>query len=291
MPANICPIVPSTLLKAGVTVEFVDTGDDLHIDRERVLDITKQHKHEALGLIFVRAFGAAYDETWFFNELRESSPGLLLIDDRCLCPPDPNPESTCNVADVTLFSNGPRKYLDLGSGGYAHLGDRVAYSRFTGDFSEQALEELERGYKEATVTGQPFVAHRTDWLDLSLLGETWSGYQQLVVERLPLVRKHKQTLNAIYSEVLPKEIQLPSAYQGWRFNITVGQPATVISKLFEQGLFASNHFASLGRVFTPDEYPKSESSHAQLVNLFNDFNFDEQMAERGANIILRHLSG
>ena len=49
LPANICPIVPITFLKARIPFEFVDiSAETLHMDLEQVEDSIKTRKYGGL---------------------------------------------------------------------------------------------------------------------------------------------------------------------------------------------------------------------------------------------------
>ncbi len=60
------------------------------------------------------------------KEIKENHPDLLLIDDRCLCVPDLEPDLS-SPAEVILYSTGYGKIVDLGFGGYACLSGNLAY--------------------------------------------------------------------------------------------------------------------------------------------------------------------
>ena len=85
----------------------------------------------------------------FFAELKRLQPSFLIIDDKCLCRPDYDGLRLAPFSDVTLFSTGYSKYVDLGFGGFAFLDDSVPYRRHARGFAESALLELTRRYKDA----------------------------------------------------------------------------------------------------------------------------------------------
>jgi hypothetical protein len=267
LPANVCPIVPATFREAGQPFHLVDIADPgLSLDEDRCLELVRSGPEGFAGVLFVRTYGnEETDPAPFFQALKEVRPDLLTIDDKCLCRPDLEGGGVSPAADVTLYSTGGRKHVDLGLGGFAHLAEGVPYRRHA------AGEE-------------------GDWLDLSGPILPREEYRQRVRAALAEADGHKSRVNAVYEEALPTEVCLAPAFQGWRFNLLVPEPDRLIERLFAAGLFASRHYAPLGGVSGRGGFPGAERLHAQVVNLFNDRHFDEERARRAAEAVLRHLA-
>ncbi len=247
IPANICSVVPDTFREAGHAFELVDIEETtLEIDPEACLD--RVRREPVGGLLFVRPYGRDRNVDAFFRAFKELQPDMLLIDDKCLCPPDCEGLGISPWADATLFSTGYAKHVDLGYGGFAHLGERRLY--------------------------------------LPVPEVAWEEHHRRIEEELLRADEHKARLNAIYSAVLPREIQLDPGFQSWRFNVRVPEPDRLVESLFAAGLFASRHYAPLG-----ESFGVAERLHGEVVNLFNDRYFDEDRAERAARLVLRHLAG
>jgi hypothetical protein len=84
-------------------------------------------------------------------------------------------------------------------------------------------------------------------------------------------------------------MQLPSRYQTWRFNIRVKNKQQVLSAIFDAGLFASSHYASLAGIMADGSAPHAEALADEIINLFNDEHFDEGKARQTCDVILRNL--
>jgi hypothetical protein len=292
LPANVCPIVPLTFRKAGRPFCFVDVGGpDLSLDPEQCLDRLRGSREGFAGILAVRSYGAEGEMGSFFRDTKAVRPDLLLIDDKCLCRPDCAGERLSPYTDVTLFSSGHAKHVDLGFGGFAHFGAGVPYRRRSGRYEETTLEELVRGIKQAVACRVPFEGGGGDWLDLAEPHLGWEAYRQAVLALLQEVDGHKRRLNAIYTAALPQEIQMSAKFQSWRFNVHVPSPERLVESLFAAGLFASRHYASLGGIFCEERFPEAERLQRGIVNLFNDLYFDEERAARTARLVLRHLAG
>ena len=102
--------------------------------------------------------------------------------------------------------------------------------------------------------------------------------------------QQRARLNEIYANLLPAEIQLPAAYQSWRFNLRVKDKEHVLKAIFSAGLFASSHYASLAGIMAPGECPQAEALANEIINLFNDHYFDPQKAEQVCALILETLN-
>ena len=96
---------------------------------------------------------------------------------------------------------------------------------------------------------------------------------------------HKEKLNAIYRKELSKTIQLPEAYQHWRFNILVQNKEEILKALFDAGLFASSHYKALGE----EPAPIASNLSAYVINLFNDSYFTEKQAKECCEIINTYM--
>ena len=186
LPANICPEVVKTLHYAGMTTQFVDLQvETLCIHQEAVLTAAK----DASMLLFVHTYGIEHDFYSFFDQVREQNPDIIIVDDKCLCLPDL--EVKDSAADLVLYSTGERKLVSLGGGAIGYLADQWEYD-------EVEVEESEL-----------------------LSNELWLLDPKQLYMRMDTVIAHKEKLNSIYRAMLPEAMQLPDAYQHWRFNILV----------------------------------------------------------------------
>jgi hypothetical protein len=256
LPANVCSIVPETFRAAAQPFELVDLAEPwLEVDAEQCLE--QMHTRAYAGLLFVRPYGSERDPSAFFAAARAADPELLIIDDKCLCPPDCDGASLSRAADVTLFSTGYGKFADIGGGGFAHLREGLSY--------------------------RP-ASSGPDWLDLEPFDLSWAEYRERVFEAARDASAHKRALNEIYARGIPEDVQLPGIFQQWRFHIRVDDAAGLVAALFAEGLFASRHYPPLG------EYPVAARLHSRIVNLFNDRSFRPEQARRAAEIVARHLS-
>jgi hypothetical protein len=282
LPANVCPVVPLTFRKAGREFRLVDLdAEDLGMDQRRCLELLSRSPQDWAGVLYVRPYGAMVDgPEGFFRALKDLRHGFLVIDDRCLCLPDCDGQRLAPSADVTLFSTGDRKPVDLGIGGFAHCRAGVIYRQHAVPYSEGALAQVTRRYKQAVARRSIWRGGAEDWLDLSAPSSGWDAYRSRIHQALPAIEKHRQALNALYARSLPAEIQLPARFQGWRFHILVPEPDRLVESLFAAGLFAGRHYASLGGVFDDERFPEAERLGRGIVNLFNDRNFDEERAGR-----------
>jgi hypothetical protein len=258
MPANICSDVPRAFIAAQQPFDLVDIAEaTFAIDTDQCLAHFRAEPQRYAGIIFVQTYGSERDPTLFFDDLRGIRPDFFVIDDKCLCRPDWIGEQS-PAADVTLFSTGHAKFVDLDGGGFAHVRDGIVYRR------------------------QPPTTY--GWLDLRPPDTSWEEYRGRIADIVPAVDAQKRALNAIYANALPTAIQLPADFQQWRFNIRVHDPERLRSAAFESGLFLSRHYKPLAAGF-----PVAAKLYSEIVNLFNDRYFDEARALRMAELTLRHL--
>ena len=288
MPANICPIVPITFLKARVPFEFVDISvETLHMDREQAEALIKKRRYG--GVLYAHTYGELSTPNDFFAKIKSLDPKLLILDDRCLCIPDLEPDHNSG-ADVILYSTGYAKFVELNFGGYAFMTDEVPYQPQQLPFSAQAHEELEMAYKVSISRNSKFIYRDTDWLETSSDLPKWSNYCQQIKNGLKESMQQRAALNTIYAANLSVEIQLPEAYQLWRFNIRVKNKKPIYEAIFKAGLFASSHYVSLAGIMSEGRAPQAEVLADEIINLFNDHHFSAQQARKVCAVIMENIN-
>lgn len=291
LPANVCPIVPLTLLKARQRFEFIDISPTtLCIDHERVLERWLTGSDRPSGLIYVRTYGAIFDTNALFQDIKDLSPSALIVDDRCACCPLFDTNSTSNNADAVLYSTGYAKYSDIGQGGFALLGDKISYKRTNLPFDKNSLAFQMLQANNAIADQKKFIYSDNDWLDFSEPSNDWVTYCEMVESRISNVSPLKRLINNIYTSVLPQEIQLEEPFQGWRFNIHVSDKPGLLAAISAAGIFASGHYASLDNIFGNGSGLNARFLHKHVINLFNDLYFDVDKAELISGII-RNFNG
>lgn len=287
LPANICPIVPITFFKAGVPFEFVDiSAETLHMDLEQAGRRLERGRFG--GLLYAHTYGEPSTPDEFFRETKSRYPDLILVDDRCLCVPDLDPPQDSS-ADVSLFSTGYAKLVELNFGGYAFLKESVPYQPESIPFDPQAYEKMEKGFKQAVYDRMPYRYVDSDWLQTDADLPAWYDYRKQIETGLETSLRHRAAINEIYARKLPPEIQLPPGYQTWRFNLRLKNKERVLEAIFASGLFASSHYASLAGIMVSGQSTRAETLAKEVVNLFNDHHFDPQKAAQVCAVILENL--
>lgn len=287
LPVNICPIVPITFFKAGVPFEFVDiSAGTLHMDLEQAGG--RLERGAFGGILYAHTYGEPSTPNEFFRELKSRHPDLIVVDDRCLCVPDLDPPQEMS-ADVTLYSTGYAKIVELNFGGYAYLKEDAPYQPEPSPFDPQACEAIEKGYKQAIYNQIPYRYTDSDWLQTEADLPAWYDYRQQIEASLKTSLKHRAPINEIYARRLPPEIQLPLEYQTWRFNLRLKDKERILEAIFAAGLFASSHYASLAGIMLSGRCPHAEILAKEVINLFNDHHFDPQKAEQVCAVILENL--
>jgi dTDP-4-amino-4,6-dideoxygalactose transaminase len=249
LPANICESVVSTLQYAGLELEFVDIqADNLCIDQDAVLSLAK----EVSVILFVHTYGVENDFYDFFHEVKEVHADIVIVDDKCLCMPDLHVDES--PADLVLYSTGAKKMVNLGRGAIGYVADKWEY------------DEIEIEPNEY------------------LTNEMWLLDTKQLYMKMDAMIAHKEKLNAIYRQNLPKAIQLPAQYQHWRFNILTDKKDEILKALFSECLFASSHYKSHS-----ESCIIANNLHSYVINLFNDMYFTEDQAKFCCEIINNKL--
>ena len=254
MPLNICHIVPETFLKAGIKFDFIDINiDTLCMDENLVLEAIKNDSSIG-GVLFVKTFGIELESEAFYQKIKHMNSNIFIIDDQCLSLQNFDFDIDKSSASLSLFSTGYSKYVDIGYGGFGFLKN----SEFEGIFDDDSKSQV------------------------------FLEYQINIKNKIPLMKKHKAKLNAIYQEGIPSDLHLGKAFENWRFSILIDNKDELLDKIFkEEGLFASSHYAPIDTRFSGNSVQDSRTYiiSSRIINLFNDYRFTEEKATRTAELV------
>ena len=284
LPANACPVVPLSFLKAGVDFDFVDIDATHAMSKDIVLEKLKSNKYS--GMVFIHAYGKKFDNASFYKEMKEDHPDFCVIDDRCLCQPELSDEQMENV-DLTLYSTGYAKYVELSFGGYGVVHGAQYTSHNTSlPYSEEAESNQQVYLKECLREGMVYgFPADYPWLNVSPLQLTQEQYFITIREKLSAIRAQKTLINHIYKTLLPKEIQWGEDFNNWRFMVSVDNRDRILDAIFADGLFAGANYPSVSYLFKREHSPHAEEEALHTLNLFNNHKADETFAVRICEII------
>ena len=285
LPANVCPIVPLVFMKAHVPMEWIDIDpDSCCLDLRELLHRVSAQPERYRGVLFVHTYGRSQHVEGAIRSLHDLSPELTFIDDRCVCWPEFS--APCDQADVTLFSSGYAKPVDLGFGGYAFLRDGIAYADSEGAFDSADLDRLTDSYKQQIALGKPIRDARGDWLDHSEPAVTFEAYRDQLLQAATAARAHQASLREIYA-ALPPSVRLPEG--DWRTHLRLPERDRLVETLFRAELFCGTHYAPISVLFGGQETPNATRLHRDVVNLFDDRYYTAEQAQRTVQIVEEHL--
>lgn len=282
LPANICPIVPLVFKLANVQFEFIDINNEtLCIDEDAVLNLIQSNTTKYQGIVFVRTYGYIYNTDVFFQKLHKIQSSFKIIDDKCLCIPETDFDNS--HSDLTLYSTGNGKSINVGFGGYAFLPDDEEFY-----FEKLPLDNdinIDLFYKNKIENNIQMDTLPLGWLDTSQLEMCTDEYFELIKSKKDAVLQHKQVLNNIYQQRLKNVFIFDQAFQTWRFNILVENKNIILEKIFSNNLFASSHYKPSSILFTPTTFKNAQNLSCHIINLFNDEYFNINQAEKICDII------
>lgn len=291
LPANTCEMVPLVYLKASIEIEFVDMSLETYcMDLEILEKKISQEKNKKIAIHYVRNYGSKWkNDDMKIYELKKKFPSIIFIDDRCLCKPELVKKQ--DISALELYSTGYAKYIDLNGGGFAFISEEMNYNSTPIEYLDKHWKKINELIKKSKINNIPFKPNYSQlaWLKIEKLSDIGSYLRKMFLE-MEKMEIHKKNLNKIYSENLPKSIQLNDNLNEWRFNILVNDNDTLIKKLYSKKLFASKHYQSLGNgFFTKKIFNSICSISKNIVNLFNDKYYTDKMAFKTAEIINEYL--
>lgn len=282
LPANACPVVPLSFLKAGVDFEFVDIDETHAMSQEQAKEKIASGKYG--GLVFIHAYGKRFNNSAFYQELKEYNPDVYIIDDRCLCPPELTGEQPDNT-DLVLYSTGYAKYVELLLGGFGVTPSVINLFSDHG-FSEEDESRQQDYIKTCLRDGRSYeLPADYPWLNGSSLPMEQEAYFDRIREMMTDVRKQRSRINQIYRSHLPETIQWGPDYENWRFMVSVEKRDDVLRMIFENGLFAGANYPSVAYLFKKQSCPRAEEEAMHTLNLMNNHRVDEAFAIKICEVI------
>ena len=283
MPTNICPEVVLVFLKAGIRLTFLDLeSENLGIEPNEILSVLGKEKVN--GILYNHTYGNEYIPVQFLEKINKELPEIYLIDDRCLCFPD---RTYSNILfDLVLFSTGPRKQIDLGYGGFGLVkGSVLKRQNLT-----RSIKDFE--YVRALIKELPEIekwkdAASLNWFEAKQCDCTEDYFNELSRSETIQVL-YKKNLKEIYYENIPREFLMDEKYNDWRVQIRVNNKKELLEMIFNAGMFAGDHFRSLGTWFDKREFPVGERLEREVVNLFIDFNIKPDKALQLSSLIKKY---
>lgn len=114
LPANVCPVVPLTFLKAKIDFSFVDINPATHSGSfQEYLKSLESTGTEKKGVVIVNAYGYKQNCSDFYQSVRSLHPGMVIIEDNCLCIPETVKSEPSHLVDLELYSTGSSKYAPI----------------------------------------------------------------------------------------------------------------------------------------------------------------------------------
>lgn len=289
LPSNICPIVPSICLKAKLKFRFVDV-----LKTNGCVDLKKTEKIikniGSPGLIYVNNLGYVdknLDSK--FKRLKKIKKNIIIINDRCLSKISFDLKKIEPNSDVTLYSTGYAKYVEMGFGGIAYLSSNVDYYPRKLNYNKKHLNNWFKNINYSLNNRKKFRYIDNNWLDTSVPKISISRYKKKIIEKQKKIEVHKSFLNEIYKNNLPIEIQAPIELCDWRFSIFIKKKNLLIKKIFKKGLFASSHYDDVSEIFGFfGESDGAKNFEKNIVNLFNDYRFSRNDALEVCKIVNSH---
>mgnify|MGYP006138617227 FL=1 len=258
LPLNICSVVPNTLLKANKEFDFIDVSlDTLCMNQDKVLKKIKED-NSVDGILFVKTFGVDFDIQPFYRKIKKINNNIFIIDDMCPCVPvfDYNIEKS--YADMSLFSSGYSKYIDIGYGGYGFIKDEKFIKIF---------EDLSKN-------------------------KYFLDYKKTIINKTSLIKIHKNELNSIYKDNIHKKYHLGDDFINWRFSILVSNKEEILQAILEEdGVFASSHYPQIDYEYKENPMANSNANkiHKKIINLFNDFKFTREQAYLVVDVVNKYI--
>lgn len=254
IPVNICKEVYTAFVGNNFDVNFIDIDNELIPDKSQVENILKENQNQIF--IFNHTYGNEFIPINDFIRLKNQFPNLIIIDDRCLCEPLFKNFKVSNYVDLTVFSTGSKKQCDIGYGGYGFL------NKNHNELAKKWINDFEV--------------------------ESYIKKIESQKNRLRILKN--QNIKLIESNLSGEIKILPKRFNNWRFNLLINNKDFVLKKLFDNNLFASNHYKVLDTENKDFKYKNATYLHSHIINLFIDEYTNQDMIKKSIEIINKYAN-
>lgn len=287
IPSNICHALLFTVIKTKIPFKYIDLNENLtDYNWEYLINDSKNIS----GIIYTHLYGNEYTPWKHFKRIKQKNPKIIIIDDRCLCLPKTNDVGN-EIVDLVIYSTGPKKQVNLGSGGFGYTTNlnfklNFGNSDFDSSYVDKALYILQNDIEWKTNT---LFYNYIDgnWLNQNNSIMKFSELKEKIKLYQEKFKSHKDSIKSIYKAEIPIELQYRNHYQNWRFNIKCSNSEFILKKIFEAQLFASKHYFPMSKYFRLT-LPNSELLYSITLNLFIDNYIQENAAMKVASLIKKY---
>ena len=289
LPSNICHDVFFLVLHLKLIYVIVDIEEaDWSINKKVVKDFLKTNNKAVL--LYNHTYGNPYIPYDFFEEIKHISSDAIIIDDRCLCLPTMDIAPMDKFIDLIIYSTGKAKQIDLAGGAFGFVKELNNFPLKQVTFDDRnysILKSLFNSNIDQLIISHPILKDSL----ISVKNEKWDidDYMIRMKKEEANWNEHKKKLRTIYETLLPAVIQLPSHFNNWRFNIKVENKDLIQEETSKKNLFMSSHYPSIGSKIHNGKYRVADRLQHNILNLFIDKYYTEEMAVRTTEVINQHL--
>lgn len=251
-------------------------------------------RNQKIGIMWVNSYGIKHNTLAFYQNIRKQNKKTIIIEDNCLCIPETERTVPTEEVDLELYSTGYSKYVQMSKeGGFGLLRDNLKYNDVCFSYNINGYKQQQDKVVECLKTNSTFTYEENDWLPTDPLVSDKYPIEQYLQDIRCLTsksKKHKDKINAIYNANIPNILKLGGDL--WRYNILLPSEYNrdlLLDKIFTKGLYASNHYMSVARIFKQQICINAEREACQIINLFNEEKYSEDMAFETAKIINDYL--
>jgi len=287
LPSNICHDVFFLLKHIGATIKFIDIDrKEFEINKEIVLKNIMINSQTML--LWNHSYGNPHVPYDFFIDVKKKKSDTIIIDDRCLCNPAYHASNiNDSYIDLIIYSTGLRKQVDLKFGAWGLINSKYDIPKNLYDFDPDLHNKL-KVLLFNNLQNDFFVYVKHAWIELDLENYSHDTYHVDILKENNRWIHHKKELSEIYYQELDKAYFVHERFNEWRVNILVKNKLDIIKHLFQNDLFASNHYLSIGSIVSKKKFPVAEWLHKHILNLFIDKHYTKEMAYKTSDIINKY---
>lgn len=284
LPANICYAAVYPVIYSGNRPVFVDI--DLETGNANLEAIKKRVSEKTGAIIFPYMYGNISKDILELKDFCKERRIILIEDCASAMGANIDGVPVGNFGDYAIFSTGHAKIVDLGNGGILtspkDLNEIIVeneklplYDNFLAEKSEEFSKEYRR-LRNLNDTDALKTFFAKDYHE-QFIYKIDDDFQKKIESATDnLTKEVKNRLNN--AELFKKMLKISPDFQifefadgsaPWRFNIlfkSLEQRNNLVRELLTHGLFVSDWYPCIGKIFSEESFPNAERMESEILN-------------------------
>lgn len=284
LPSNICYAAVYPIIYSKNKPVFVDV--DIKTGNALFKEILEKVNSNTGAIIFPYMYGNVSEDIIKLKEYCNKHNIVLIEDCASAMGATIDGEQVGKIGDYAVFSTGHAKIVDVGNGGLLLTDNNIDFlveqykklnyynsnideklSKFSSEYRKLRnagnLEEIRNFFKKDY---EDLFLYKIDELNVDKMKEEISNLENIIADR---IQKYNLFIKNLKESKNYNKLEFSKGSVPWRFTILIKNnkiKKDIIEVLLEEGLFVSDWYPCIGKVFSNNNYPNANYMEDAILN-------------------------